>query len=323
MIRTAKAALACAALALLGAAGFTAFKVRSVARELVDPPFYRPQPLARVDATFQDLARGGGQDPGGVWETLHMGSQVVWRLRRRAPAKGLVLLLHGFGDDRWGTSPALRWFPALDAAIFTYRLRDQAIRAGRAPLPVTFGARESEEVVAMVHALEAAGTPRRRILLMGRSLGASVGLLALARLEREGRGPLGGIIWEGAPASSRDFAERLVRGPRDRFWHPLLAPLIGALASRLAGWEGGYRPGETDLLANTDGMRLATPGLCFIAGQDRLAPPAVQRELAARFERIRRVEVPTWHLHCSEILGPAYAEAIQQATRAWLPNKVN
>ena len=68
-------------------------------------------------------------------------------------------------------------------------------------------------------------------------------------------------------------------------------------------------------------MRLATPGLCFIAGQDRLAPPPVQRELAARFQRIRRLEVPTWHLHCSEILGPAYAEAIRAATRAWLPDE--
>jgi len=318
LIRTAKAALACAALALLGAAGFTAFKVRSVARELVDPPFYRPQPLARVDATFQDLARGGGQDPGGVWETLHMGSQVVWRLRRRAPAKGLVLLLHGFGDDRWGTSPALRWFPELDAAIFTYLRRDEYLRAGLRPPPVTFGVRESLEVVDIVHGLEALGTPRSRILLMGRSLGASVGLLALARLEREGKGPLGGIIWEGAPASSRDFAERLVRGPSDRFWHPLFAPLIGSLASRLAGREAHYRSQDTDLLLQTEGLTLRTPGLCFIAAQDRLAPPWVQRTVAGRFAAIRSVEVPTWHLHCSEVMGAQYAQAIQDATRAWL-----
>jgi hypothetical protein len=308
--------LALLATAVLGL-GFVALKVRSVARELVDPPFYRPQSLARVEATFQELAAGDGADPGGVWETQAIGPHVLWRLRRRVPAPGVALLLHGFGDDRWGTSPALRWFPGLDAAIFTYLRRDEAIRAGRTPPPVTFGARESEEVVEIVHGLEAEGTPRGRILLMGRSLGASVGLLALARLEREGRGPLGGIIWEGAPASSRDFAERLVRGPRDRFWHPLLAPLIGALASRLAGIEGRYRPEDTDLLARTRGLELATPALCFIATQDRLAPPAVQREMASRFAHIRTVEVPTWHLHCSEVLGPGYAEAIRQATHDW------
>jgi pimeloyl-ACP methyl ester carboxylesterase len=306
-----------AALAVLGTAGFVAYKVHSVARELVDPPFYRPQSLVRVDATYQELAEGNGVDPGGAWETLTIGPQVLWRLRRRAPAPGVVLLLHGFGDDRWGTSPALRWFPQLDAAIFTYLRRDEAIRAGKVPPPVTFGARESQEVVDIVHGLEAQGTPRDRILLMGRSLGASVGLLALARLEREGKGPLGGIIWEGAPASSRDFAERLVRGPKDRFWHGALAPLIGSLASRLAGCEAGYRLDDTDLLVQTAGLRMQTPSLCFIATQDRLAPPAVQRQLVARFKDIRTVEVPTWHLHCSEVMGAGYSDAIQTATRRW------
>jgi hypothetical protein len=303
----------------LALAGFVGYKVQSVARELVDPPFYKPQSLDRVDATYRDLARGGDADPGGTWETESMGTHVLWRLRRRTPARGMVLLLHGFGDDRWGTSPAVRWFPGLDAVIFTYFRRDEALRAGRRPPPVTFGARESQEVVDIVHGLELQGTPRNRIVLMGRSLGASVGLLALVRLEREGKGPLGGIVWEGAPASSRDFAERLVRGPRDRFWHPLLAPCIGAMASRLAGWKAHYRPEDTDLLAQTGGLTLRTPALCFLATQDRLAPPEVQRRMAGRFARIRVLEVPTWHLHCSEILGPAYATAIQEATLSWLP----
>jgi len=312
------AVLAALAAAVLAPAGFVAWKVRAVAGELVDPPFYRPQSLVRVETTYRELAQGGGADPGGAWQVRTIGSRAVWLLRRRTAAPGLVLLLHGFGDDRWGTSPAVRWFPGLDGAIFTYLGRDEAIRAGRKPPPVTFGVRESQEVVEVVHGLEAQGTPRSRILLMGRSLGASVGLLALAQLEREGQGPLGGIVWEGAPAGSRDFAERLVRGTRDRFWHPLLAPLIGTLACRLAAREGDYRWQDTDLLDRTRGLRLATPALCFLATQDRLAPPPVQRRMAARFERIRIVEVPTWHLHCSEVLGPGYAQAILDATESWL-----
>jgi len=321
MGRRAKVLLGLAALAAAGVAAFTAFKVHAVARELVDPPFYKPQPLARVEATYRTLAAGEDQDPGGQWSCLTTGSLRLWRLRRAAPAPGVALLLHGFGDDRWGTSPALKWFPGLDAAIFTYLGRDDAMRAGGPVPPVTFGARESLEVVAAVHALEAAGTPRSHILLMGRSLGASIGLLALARLEREGRGPLGGFIWEGAPASSRDFAERLVRGPKDHFWHPLLAPLIGALGSARAGRLGGYQPGDTDLLAQTRGLRLATPSLCFIATEDRLAPAPVQRQLAARFADMQKVEVPTWHLHCSEVLGPDYSRAISAATARWLPTR--
>jgi hypothetical protein len=154
---------------------------------------------------------------------------------------------------------------------------------------------------------------------MGRSLGASVGLLALSDLERDGKGPLAGFIWEGAPASSRSFAERLVRGPEDRWWHAL-APPIGALASRAAGRLGGYDPADTDLLRRTDGLRFATPSLCFLATQDRLAPPEVQRTLAARFRSGRVVEVPTWHLHCAEVLGPSYSGAIRQAVADWFPD---
>jgi dienelactone hydrolase len=308
-----------AGLALAAVAGFTLYKVRAVAWELTDPPFYRVQPLARVDATYQELARGAAGDPGGTWQQREVDGLQLWTLKREAPAPGLVLLLHGFGDDRWGTSPALRWFPRMDAGIFTYLRRDDALRGG-GPVPyVTFGAKEAEEVVRIVHDLEAHGVPRRKIVLMGRSLGASVGLLALADLEAEGRGPLGGFIWEGAPASSRDFAERLVRGPRDRFWHPLLAPLVGDLASRWAARRAGYDRGRTSLLARLGTMSLETPSLCFLATQDRLAPPPVQRAVAARFSHIQIVEVPTWHLHCAEVLGAGYADAIRSATGRWLP----
>lgn len=303
---------------LLGVLGFMAWKTRAVARELVDPPFYRPQPLARVDGTYRELAEGRDGDPGGSWSSEEVAGLQLWRFRRPQPAPGMVLLLHGFGDDRWGTSPALKWFPRLDAAIFTYRRRDDALRRGGAAPAVTFGAMEAREVVGMVHHLEAAGLHRSRILLLGRSLGASVGLLALAELEREGKGPLAGIIWEGAPASSRSFAERLVRGPQDRWWH-LLAPPIGAAAALAAGRMGGYPPGETDLLRRTEGLRLATPSLCFLATQDRLAPPEVQRALAARFQSGRLIEVPTWHLHCAEVLGSGYTEAITTAVDSWFP----
>lgn len=303
---------------LLGLAGFMGWKARAVARELVDPPFYHPQPLARVEATYRELAKGQDGDPGGSWSREEVAGLELWRFARPTASPGVVLLLHGFGDDRWGTSPALKWFPDLDAAIFTYRRRDDAIRRG-GPVPaVTFGVAESRDVIRIVHHLEASGTPRRRILLLGRSLGASVGLLALADLEREGKGPLAGIIWEGAPASSRSFAERLVRGPRDRWWH-FIAPPIGAWAAAMAGHTGGYAPEETDLLHRLGGLHLATPSLCFLATQDRLAEPEVQRSIAATFRTGRTIEVNTWHLHCAEVLGPAYMGAIRTAVDAWFP----
>lgn len=305
---------------LVGTAGFMGWKTRSVAHELVDPPFYHPQPLARVQATYADLAKGEGDDPGGSWSNESFEGLRLWKLHRAKPAPGVVLLLHGFGDDRWGTSPALKWFPELDAAIFTYLDRDDAIREGRPAPPITFGVRESEEVVQVVHRLEAEGTPRDRILIMGRSLGASVGLLALERLEAEGKGPLAGIVWEGPPISSRDFAERLVRGPKDRWWH-FLAPPIGALASRWAGHLGNYDPDRTKVLNRLDGRMLRTPALVFLATQDRLSPPMMQSRIADHFETIRVVATPTWHLHSSEVLGPGYAKDIHAFTDGVFPGK--
>ncbi|MBS1767462.1 MAG: alpha/beta hydrolase [Acidobacteria bacterium] len=307
-------------LALLGTVGFTGWKTRSVAHELVDPPFYHPVPLARVEATYADLAKGNGADPGGTWSSEPFDGLQLWRLHRAKPAPGVVLLLHGFGDDRWGTSPALRWFPGLDAEIFTYLDRDDALREGRAVPPITFGVQESEEVVAVVHRLESEGTPRNRILIMGRSLGASVGLLALEKLEAEGKGPLAGLIWEGPPISSRDFAERLVRGPEDRRWH-FLAPPIGSMASAWAGCMGHYDPGQTKVLNRLDGRMLKTPALLFLATQDRLSPPLMQSRIADHFETIRVVAAPTWHLHCSEVLGADYAKDIHAFTEETFPTK--
>lgn len=303
---------------LLGVCGFVGWKTRSVARELVDPPFYRPQPLARVEGTYRELAAGQDGDPGGTWSSAEVDGLQLWRLTRPTPSPGLVLLLHGFGDDRWGTSPALKWFPRLDAAIFTYRRRDDAMRRGGPAPAVTFGVMESRDVIRVVHHLEASGIPRKHIVLLGRSLGASVGLLALADLECEGKGPLAGIIWEGAPASSRSFAERLVRGPEDRWWH-VLAPTIGAAAAYSAGRMGEYPPEATDLLRRTESLRMNTPSLCFLATQDRLAAPAVQRVMAARFAQGRVIEVPTWHLHCADVLGTSYTGAIQTAVDTWFP----
>ena len=51
--------------------------------------------------------------------------------------------------------------------------------------------------------------------------------------------------------------------------------------------------------------------LCFLATEDRLASPQAQRKMADHFSTIRLLEIPTWHLNCSAVLGPSYAPAIR------------
>ena len=53
----------------------------------------------------------------------------------------------------------------------------------------------------------------------------------------------------------------------------------------------------------------------WLATQDRLSPPLMQSRLADHFQSIQVIASPTWHLHCSEALGPAYAKDIQAFTR--------
>jgi hypothetical protein len=43
--------------------------------------------------------------------------------------------------------------------------------------------------------------------------------------------------------------------------------------------------------------------------------------MTARFQQGRVIEVPTWHLHCAEALGPAYTGAIHAAVAEWFPEK--
>lgn len=115
---------------------------------------------------------------------------VFWRLHRTG-SHGVVVILHGFGDDAWGAASRLQDLPGFDAVTFTFRNRDLAPGP-----PSTLGGWESWDVVAVINRLAAEGVPRKRILLVGTSQGAGVALLALEQVERDGRGPLGGALLE-------------------------------------------------------------------------------------------------------------------------------
>src|SRR5215472_8939734 len=92
----------------------------------------------------------------------------------RPGSKGVVITLHGFGDDAWGAAGRLADLPEFDGAVFTFRGRD-----AHPGVPSTLGAHEQWDVVSAVRFLEANGVPRRRLVLVGASQGAGVALLAL------------------------------------------------------------------------------------------------------------------------------------------------
>ncbi len=170
----------------------------------------------------------------------------VWRLHRPNP-KGVVVFLHGFGDDTWGTLGRAGEVPEWDAVGFTFRGRDR-----HPEVPCTLGAWERADVVAVVESLEASGTPRSRILLAGWSQGAGVALLALSDLEKEG-GPLGGALLECPYEDIHEAAKnhlRLVLGPAEILVRP-----AEWLALRRAGRLAGFDPVTVSPVRAAKGLR--------------------------------------------------------------------
>lgn len=176
--------------------------------------------------------------PASHWVSLEMkGGQGVplqlWWLRRPQP-RGVVIFLHGFGDDAWGTLGRARDLAAWDAVGFTFRGRDRDPR-----VPCTLGGWERVDVAAVVRALEREGVPRSRMVLAAWSQGAGVALLALNDLERQG-GPLGGALLECPFKDLREAARnhvRLLLGS----WEPLAWPAEW-LGLRKAGHMASFDP---------------------------------------------------------------------------------
>ncbi|HJU83647.1 MAG TPA: hypothetical protein VJ600_05520, partial [Holophagaceae bacterium] len=194
----------------------------------------------------------------------------LWWLHRPSP-KGVALILHGFGDDAYGTAGLSQSLPDWDAVIFTFRGRDR-----HPEVPSTLGAWERFDVVAAVHFIEGRGVPRSRILIAGVSQGAGVALLALDRLERE-RGPLAGALLESPYLDLEDAARNHLRGTLGGF--EALARPAERIALDRAGRLADFDPAQVSPLRASEGLR--TP-LAFLTGDaDGITPLPGVRAIAA------------------------------------------
>lgn len=262
-----------ALLAFLGAVGIW-LALNGVAGWILLPPRLLRVPLPprseQAKADLRDRIAGGE----GRWTTFTcLGGQgrrlQVWRLARPG-SRGVAVLLHGFGDDAWGPAPRFLDLPDWDGVVFTFRGRDVDPAA-----PCTLGAWEQEDAEAVVRTLEAAGTPRARILLVGASQGAGVALLALRRLEARG-GPLAGALLESPFASLPEAARNHLRGTLG--WLEILFRPAIHLALGKASREVGRSLADVAPREAARGLR--TP-LAYLAGdRDGITPLAGVRAVA-------------------------------------------
>lgn len=216
--------------------------------------------LRSPDSTWTEatIPSGGGAE-------LHL----HWLHRRSS--KGVAILLHGFGDDAFGTAPRANDLPEWDALVFTFRGRDE-----HPEVPCTLGAWERTDVVSAVRYLEAQGIPRSRIVLVASSMGAGVALLALSDLERSGT-RLGGALlespFEDLGAAARDHLRGTLGGAE---W--LLRP-GEYLAIARAGQLARFDPSRVSPLEASGALR--TP-LALLAGDaDAITPIEGVRKIAA------------------------------------------
>lgn len=185
----------------------------------------------------------------------------LWWLHR-PQSKGVALVLHGFGDDAWGTAPRLRDLPDLDAVVFTLRGRDL-----HPEVPSTLGAWEAVDIAEAMAFIEASSVPRQRIVLATVSQSAGASLLALRRLEAGG-GPLGGALLESPWQDLRDVARNHLKGPLGvAEW--LLRP-AEEMALRRAERRAGFRTREVSPLEASKHLR--TPIALLAGDADRVTP---------------------------------------------------
>lgn len=194
----------------------------------------------------------------------------IWWLHRPRP-RGIAILLHGFGDDAWGSAARARDLPGWDAVVFTFRGRDQ-----HPEVPSTLGAWERRDVDNVVAFLEGQGFPRRSILMVGTSMGAGVALLALSDLERSG-GPLAGALLESPYVDLRDAASNHLKGTLGCM-EPLARP-AEYVAIRRAARIAHFNPDDASPLQACVGLQ--TPMALLCGDADEITPLAGVRAIAA------------------------------------------
>lgn len=239
--------------------------------------------------------------PGGEGRPL----QLWWLHRPRS--KGVAVILHGFGDDAWGTAPRLRDLPDLDAVVFTLRGRDL-----HPEVPSTLGAWEAVDIANAVAFLEASGVPRRRIVLATVSQGAGASLLALRRLETAG-GPLGGALLESPWKDLRDAARNHLKGPVGGFAEVLLRP-AEELALRRAGRIARFRVDDVSPLGAARDLR--TPIALLAGDADPVTPLDGVKAIAAHHPDLT-IAVGAGHCESGARLPGGWKAWAEPRLRAW------
>lgn len=214
-----------------------------------------------------------------------------WRLPATAPRRGLLVYLHGIGDNRTGGVGIAKRFGPQGWDVLAYDGRAHGASGGGA---CTYGAKEKRDLVRALDAIRA-----DRVVLFGSSLGAAVALQA-APLD----GRIRGVIAQSPFSSLEEIA-------RDRApWFASDAQIGRALA--IAQVEGGFTLGEASPVASARDVRV--PVLLIHGERDRDTRPVHSERIAAALAGPKRLLIVPGAGHDDTLRGPETWTAIE----AWL-----
>jgi pimeloyl-ACP methyl ester carboxylesterase len=214
-----------------------------------------------------------------------------WLFRGAGPRKGLIVYLHGIGDNRRGGGPLAERFVPQGWDVLAYDGRAHGESGGEY---CTYGFFEKRDLVAALGTLE-----HRRVVLFGSSLGAAVALQA-APLEPR----VCGVIAE-APFASLESIVR-DRAP----WFATKSEVGEAL--RLAGERGRFRVDEVSPEAAARGIRV--PVLLIQGADDRETGPEHSRRIEAALAGPKQLLLVPGAGHGGALAGPEAWRVIE----SWL-----
>jgi pimeloyl-ACP methyl ester carboxylesterase len=169
-----------------------------------------------------------------------------WLFRTTAPRRGLIVYLHGIGDNRRSGLGIFRRYGPSGWDVFTY---DQRAHGESGGTVCTYGYREKQD---LSRALDAVGAGRA--VVFGSSLGGAVALQAAAEDQR-----IAAVIAQSAFSDLERIAHE--RAP----WFASETNIVDALD--LASAEGGFH--VADVSPVRDAKRLTVPVLLVHGADDR------------------------------------------------------
>lgn len=218
----------------------------------------------------------------------HVAFRVAFRFKAQAdaaplPARGSVVLLHPWGTEG---SAMTGWGLAFAGAGYVVAMPDLRSQGRSEDAPVGYGPREAEDVVDLVHQMEAAHRLPAPLYLLGASYGATAALFAAPQLPE-----VRGVI---ALEPYADAVDAIHRAPGSGlFGHRWLARWIDSheLDEAIARAD---RTLGVNLARIDPGAALARTQVCtlILGGEhDTLIPPSALRGLARHSPQARFVEV--------------------------------